>query len=149
MNKEYIKIFIDRLLNEGEFTQSGQLPEEILELNPSEGKASPIAYNLKAYIADDHLVINFDANCDVTLPCRICNENTTIAIKLAKQIHLEPLEDVKKGAFEAASCVRSAILLALPGFAECGGNCPEREFVKKFLKKQNSQTETYQPFQGL
>ena len=149
MNKEYIKIFIDRLVNEGEFSQAGHLPAAILELNQGEGQASDISYNLKAYITDDHLLINFDASCEITVPCKICNEATKVAIKVSKQTHSEPLEEVKKGAFEAASCIREAILLAVPEFTECGGNCPEREFVKKFLKSQNSQAETYQPFQGL
>lgn len=149
MNKEYIKIFIDRLVNEGEFFQQGELPGDILELNSSESTSGPIHYSLKAYITDDHLVVTFDAACDITLPCKICNESTAIKIKLTKQNHLEPLEEVKKGAFEAASCIRNAVLLAIPEFTECGGNCPEREFVKKFLKSQNSQAETYQPFQGL
>lgn len=149
MNKEYIKIFIDRLLNEGEFSQKGTLEGDILELKEGEGKAFNLCYDLKAYITDGHLLITFDTSCDITRACKICNENTSVSIKLKKQTHSEPIEEIKKGAYEASVCIRDAILLALPEFVECGGNCPEREFVKKFLKSQNSQAETYQPFQGL
>lgn len=148
MNTAYIQIFIDRLVNEGEFTQNGSLPQDILDLK-GEIKSSNITYALKAYITDGHLLLNFDASCDITLPCKICNEDTKIAISLVKQTHLESLEEIKKGVYDASMCIRNAILLLIPDFAECNGNCPEREFVNKFLKKKDSQTETYQPFQGL
>lgn len=147
MNHDYIKIFIDRLVNEGEFVQSGHLPWDILELKQGESEGSNVSYALKAYMTDGHLVLTFDASCDISVPCKICNENTKLTIALTKQTHLEPLEEIKKGAYDASICIRNAILLQIPDFAECHGACPEREFINKFLK--NSQTETYQPFQGL
>lgn len=149
MNTDHIRIYIDRLANEGEFEQDGVLPASILELDQREVESSDIDYKLKAYIADDHLVINFDASCTLKLPCKICNEKTTFDVKCMHQTLLEPLTEVKKGVFEATRCIREQILLSIPPFIECGGNCPEREFVKKFLKSQDTDTETYKPFQGL
>lgn len=149
MNTNTIKIFIDRLVNEGEFSQKGQFDSSFIELKGPEKIDGDISYDLKAYITDDHLVINFDTSCNILMPCKICNELTPVAIKCIKQSHLEPLENVKKGVFDASSCIRDAILLAMPDFTECQGNCPEREFIKKFLKTENQQAETYQPFKGL
>lgn len=149
MKQDYIKIYIDRLANEENFEQQGTLPSSILELNPSEASASDIAYDLKAYLADDHLILNFEASCQIKLPCKICNEPTTVDIKCLNQTILIPLSEVKKGAWEASDSIREQILLSIPPFAECEDSCPEREFVKKFLKNQSPQAETYKPFQGL
>jgi hypothetical protein len=149
MKTEYIKIYIDRLINEEQFEQEGKLPGSILELNETEAKASDINYDISAYLADDHLVMNFDADCSIQMPCKICNELTNLEIKLSHQTLLLPLSEIKKGVFEASESIREQILLNIPPFAECQGNCPEREFVKKFLKKHDPAGETYKPFQGL
>ena len=149
MKKEEIKIYIDRLANEGEFEQNGLLPASLLELSENDGKASEIAYKLKAYIADEHLVVTFDASCNLQLPCKICNELTPYQIDCAKQTHLEPLNGLRKGFFEASSCLRDAILLNVPPYCECLGNCPERTHLKKFLKQEHESAEVYHPFQGL
>ena len=149
MKQDYLKIFIDRLQNEGEFSQSGELPASILDLSADEALAEPIQYKLSAYIADDHLVMNFDASCQIKLPCKICNEFTTADIQCPKQTYLEPLNDIKKGMFEATSVIREAILLNLPPYIECEGHYPARNDLKKYLKSENKQAEVYQPFQDL
>ncbi len=149
MNTENINIFIDRLVNEGQFSQKGELPAALLELTSSDGQAQNIDYLVNAYITDDHLIINFDVKAKLQLPCKICNELTTFSLECLKQTHLVPLNEIKKGLFEAADLIRQTVLLNIPPYCECEGNCPERAFVNKFLKKEAAEPETYHPFQGL
>jgi uncharacterized metal-binding protein YceD (DUF177 family) len=149
MNKEEIKIFIDRLVNEGEFVQSGQLSPSLLELDINEGVCGPLTYSIKAYVTDEHLLVTFDTSCELKLPCKICNEPSVYSINCPKQTHLEPLEDVKKGCFDAVDCIRETILLNIPPYWECEGHCKQREAINKFLKKSDKESEAYHPFQGL
>ena len=149
MENNQIKIFIDRLANEGDFQQNGELDASVLGLKKDDALSGNILYNLKAYLADEHLVLNFDASCQLKLPCTVCNEFTSYNIDLKKQSALEPLNEVKKGVYDASQCIRDAILLQVPPYYECQGNCPERESIKKYLKAAHTDNESYNPFQNL
>jgi hypothetical protein len=147
MKNNDLHIFIDRLVNEGEFEHSGTLDPAILGLNEQECIAGPILYQLKAYLADDHLVVTFDVKSLLKIPCKICNEFTDYDVNCTKQTHLEPLNELKKGFYDASECLTEAILINIPPFYECEGNCPQRASLAPFLKKETKKI--YSPFDEL
>ena len=104
----------------------------------------------EAYIAGDHLVLKLDVKTTVKIPCTICNEWTEIPLTISNFTHTEPLEEISSGIFDFSEMIRTDLLLALPQFAECRGNCPERESVKNFIRSPSDLPEgAHFPFSGL
>lgn len=103
----------------------------------------------EAYIAGDHLIIKLDARATAFMPCCICNNTVTIPVDLYSFYHAEPLEEIKSSIFDFSELVRTDLLLQLPQFAECRGNCSERSNLKPFLKEKNTVCNANFPFSGL
>jgi uncharacterized metal-binding protein YceD (DUF177 family) len=90
----------------------------------------------EAYLADENLILHLQIATQAIIPCSICNGPVETKILLPNFYHMEPLADVKSGIFDFSNILREAILLEVPGFAEChNGNCPERKQVAKYLKE--------------
>lgn len=87
----------------------------------------------EAYVTSDHLILKLQAKTVTWLPCSICNELTEVPLSLSDFYHAEPLSEIPS-VFDFSELLREDILLQLPLFVECGGNCPHREEIKKFLK---------------
>jgi len=143
-----IKIFIDRLKVEGDFNETGALDSSILELDPKDATSSDIRYDLNAYLVDEQLIITFSASCTLMMPCKICNEFSNEKIFIEKSTQDIELSDIKKGVYDAAGLIRESILLQMPPFHECDGNCKERSNLNKYFKKEDSK-ETHNPFSSL
>lgn len=98
----------------------------------------------EAYIADDTLVLHFDATAHAIIPCSICNAPVETTIQAKNFYHAEPLEDIKNGSFYFQDVLRETLLLETPAFAECcQGQCPKRQEIGKYLK---TETSGHKPF---
>lgn len=154
--EDVFKIFVEQLRDGHIEKISEDFSPESLELKDKEFEfKKPISVSGDAYLANDSLVLNLTINAEVEIPCTICNQPVEEAIALNHFYHVEPLDEIKSGVYNFREVLREDILLNTPQFAECGGNCPRREEVKKYLKpavksaKEQEEQEGYQPFADL
>lgn len=114
---------------------------------------SPVLVKGKAYAAEGELILDLDIETEATLPCSICNEPVQVKIELHHWYLAVPLAEITSAIYSLVEPLREAILLETPKFAECGGACPERKNLDKFLKKESPLNGVdhlhYRPFEGL
>lgn len=147
-----LKIYTERLKDGEKDVFSGKVPPSFMPEEKDLFFKDDIEFSGEAYVAGDHLIIKLVANTKARIPCSICNTLTEIPLQLENFYHAEPIENAASGVFDFSDFVRSDLLLALPAFAECGGKCPERTVIKKYLKESDSSgssTSTHFPFSGL
>lgn len=107
----------------------------------------PVEITGEAYLADEELILHLGGSVKAVIPCSICNEPVETEVKVAGFYHAEPIAENKTGFFNFQEIFREMILLEVPQFVECGGKCPQRKQIDKFLKKAKpSEGEGYQPF---
>ena len=107
----------------------------------------PVHVTGEIYLADEELILHLNIFAKAVIPCLICNEPVKVEIEQLGFYHAEPITEIRTGAFSFQEVLREAILLEVPSFAECGGNCPQRKQVDKYLKKpQAPNDQGYQPF---
>lgn len=123
------KIYVDRL-------RQGETQETTHHYEPSELglSTSPITVQIRAYTTDDHLILHLNIKTDVQIPCKICNELINIPIRIENQTHAEPHENIRSRVYDCKPLIKENLILALPQFVECGGDCPERANLKDFLR---------------
>lgn len=132
----------DKVLNESFFPGFIDIQEAELEFN------KPILVKGKAYLTNESLVLNLMIEAEATMPCAICNEDVRVPIVIKDFSHIEEFKNIRGGIFNFKDILREAILLEVPLIAECtNGNCPEREFVAKYLTKEKK--EEKHPFSDL
>ena len=140
MHEEF-KIYVDRLKGgQNEEIDETVLPQT-LGLKDEKEVAFPASIHIfgEAYLAEDHLILHLNISTKAMLPCAICNEKFTVPIELSNVYLSTPLSEIPGAAFDYASETREAIFLQLPVYFECHeGNCPERKFLNKYLKKSSS-----------
>lgn len=138
------KIFIDRLKDGHIEKFSKTIPASVFELKEDDLTfKEPIEIKGEAYLATDHLIVKLKAKTKISLPCSICNEPTLIPIEISDFYHAEPVAEIRGSVFDYLELLREDILIQVPQFTEChGGNCPERENLKKFMKKENTESST-------
>jgi uncharacterized metal-binding protein YceD (DUF177 family) len=140
MEKRF-KIFTDRLKDGHAETIQEETPSDFLDIHEKElSFPEPVRISGQAYLAENHLVIQLHIETSAELPCSICNSPTKVPIIVDDFYNTEAIEDLRSPIFDYTESLREAILLQLPSFVECsGGNCPERENIKKYLKQPKSQ----------
>lgn len=152
-----LKVYIDRL-KEGAIEKfSGDIPSSFLDLIDKDLVCDhPVHVKGDAYLANDHLIVNLELKATVKIPCSICNQMTEISLHVPDFTHAEPISLIKGSIFDLSELIREDILIQIPQFVECNqGNCPERETIKKFLKKKKEDgtskeaTQVYYPFSDL
>jgi uncharacterized metal-binding protein YceD (DUF177 family) len=139
-------ILIDRLRGGQTQAINESLPPDVLGPNePELVFAFPVQVKGEAYLTDDHLIIHLAARTKISMPCAICNKMIDQELKVDNFYHTEPLENIRSASFDFSEALREALLIELPRTVECnGGNCPDRDSIKPFLKE--SREETYHPF---
>lgn len=146
-------IFTDRLKGgDTEKIEEALAPDffdvEEAELSfPSEVKVSG-----QAYLATDHLILQLKIHTFAKVPCSICNETIQIPLEDEDFYLAKDLEELSSAVYDYSDEVRSALFLKVPQFAECEGNCPKRQEVKKYLRPPPSKDDdegTYHPFSDL
>lgn len=149
-----LHVYIDRL-------KSGQIEKisETISSNFLEIDEEDLVFDktlkieAKAYLANDHLIIEFSVDATAFIPCSICNMMTKNVLNLENLCFSIELSKTKSAIFDFTDELRSTILNAVPSFTECNqGNCPSRSILKKYLTKSsvkdgnNTKKDVYFPF---
>lgn len=87
----------------------------------------------KAYLADSHLVCTLDVSTVYKTWCKICNELVPFELDLTGIYLTEEVENIPSKIYNFQEPLREAILLEIPMYHECDGNCPERENIRQYL----------------
>lgn len=105
----------------------------------------------EAYVTDDDLVLHLNASTFAQIPCCICNQWVSIPLMIKGYYYTESLANIATGFFDFRGPLREALLIELPKTAECKGNCPEREVIAPYLRKdaQPDASAHYFPFNDL
>lgn len=154
---ELFKIYVDQLKGGNTEQISATFPPDFIGQRDDE-----LAYDREvivtgeAYLADQELILHFNATTSVEIPCSICNEPVRHPIELNNFYHAEELENIKTGIFCFNEVLRDALMLEAPHFVECNdGKCPARKEYDRFFhsseadENKNSEEEGYQPFKDL
>lgn len=132
-----LKIYIERLRNDHIEKIDETLEPSFLEIQEKDLQFNqPIYLKGSAYLASDHLILELNVRTVAQLPCNICNDPVEIPLNIDHLRYTIPTDTIKSGVFDYSEEVRDAILLKVPAFIECsGGNCPDRQIIKKYLKE--------------
>jgi uncharacterized metal-binding protein YceD (DUF177 family) len=135
-----LKIYVDRLTRERTEKIEEFLTPEIMDVNENDLKfQSSIKLKGRAYIAEDHLVIQLEVETDALIPCAICNNGVKKKIIVKGFYHTEDLEKIQGHVYDYTDPLREAVLLEIPSYVECLENCPKRTDLKNYLQKGNDQ----------
>lgn len=148
------KIYVDQLKHGRERVIHEVYPSTFIDVNdPELSFGKNVVVDGIAYLAEQELVIDCNIEAQSFIPCSICNELVEVPISIEHYYHIVPLSEIKSGIYSMQECLREAILLEVPAFAECcEGNCPKRSQFARFLKKpspQDDDDEKYYPFDHL
>jgi hypothetical protein len=133
---------IDRLKT-GEYTDFSLIaPPSIMEAEDKEAIfQSNILISGEAILANDHMVLNICIKTNMQNFCKICNEPISHEI-LVEEKHVPfPLNTMQSGVFCLEPYIRELLFLNIPRYSECGGSCPERASIKKYLKQSDDPQE--------
>jgi len=148
--EDSLAIYIDRL-NDG---KTQPIEEEVLKEHLFEDEKElafgpSVEVKGKAYLTNDHLVIDLGATTSVKMPCIICNKFVPFPLKMEKQTITIPLEEVVSKIFSFKDVLREGLLLQLPQTIECSNGCVERKDINKYLTKEKQDSSKHFPFSGL
>jgi uncharacterized metal-binding protein YceD (DUF177 family) len=88
----------------------------------------------KAYVVDGNLLIHIDVTTSYQAHCRVCNELCTFPLELQGLYLTEELANISSRGYNFKEALREAILIEIPVYAECEGNCPNRDYIKDYLR---------------
>lgn len=134
---DLFNIYIERLRGGDTQTLTEEAPSTFLDVHEKDlSFKDSVTFKGKAYLANDMVIIQLDAIANAIIPCRICNEPTSIKVHLNNFYHAEPIANIKSRVFNFKDLLREAILLEVPHYVECNeGQCPQRAIISKYLKK--------------
>lgn len=133
---EVFKIFIDRLKGGQTVEMSGEVAPDFMAVKDG-GLVfdETVSFHGKAYLADDHLVCTLDASTTYKTRCKICNELLPIPLDLQGIYITEEIQNISSKIYDVKEALREAILVEIPMYHECGGNCPERANIQQYLTR--------------
>lgn len=156
MNIDASKIYIDRLKDGRIEKIAVSLPSVFLGIEEKELVFSKEAFVLgKAYLVEDNLVLRLSVRIEGMLPCLMCNEMSSFEVSIKERYFVQRLQDIKMSVFDFKKILREALLLEVPSTLECcGGSCPKRKRMLKYLKEKGeegvcSKDFAYYPFNDL
>ncbi|OGN59677.1 MAG: hypothetical protein A3F40_01105 [Chlamydiae bacterium RIFCSPHIGHO2_12_FULL_27_8] len=137
--KQVFKIYIDQIHDGKTLSFDKYLSKEDFEIEDEENLIfeKPFHLKLKAYLADDLIIINYDVNFYVKIHCSICNELTEIEHDLKNQYFTKEVSSISL-CFNPLEEIKSSCLIEIPPYVECKNNCPSREDIKKYFKKEDN-----------
>jgi len=119
----------------------GKFDPSFLDVDEKEVKfKDPVEIKGKIYLASDDLILDVSAKTYVTMPCSICNEQIKYLLDIKNYIYTQPLTEITQANYDYSEIIRQAVILELPTKVECNNNCPERENIAPYLKKENNNT---------
>lgn len=151
---DLFKIYIEQLRNGHEEKIHEQFQPDFLEIvDPELVFDQPVELDGVAYLAEQELVFNWEIKTSAVIPCSVCNEPVRVPIVISNFYTSESLADIKTGVYNFKNLLRETILLEVPSFVECEGECPKRKDLKKYLKEpsnhSNEEEEGFHPFADL
>ncbi len=149
MQNNPFKIYIDRLKNDDTEQIHEVVDPNFLQIQEDELQFSQkVTVSGQAYLAKNHLILDFKIKAKAILPCSICNEKVEFLLEINDFSHTVELCEVKSAIYDFSFEIRNALLLKIPQFVECHhGHCPNRKEIHSYLKKISS--DTNQPFSDL
>lgn len=150
--RDPFNIYVEQLRNGNHVTIDEEVPPNFLDVNEKElFFTGTVSIQGETYLAGDSLIFHLALIAHGVLPCTICNQPVQKEIDIVNFYHAEPVEELRGGIFNFKEVVREAILLEVPAFAECQGECPKRKELKKYLKpsEKKAEEEGYHPFKDL
>lgn len=145
--KHPFKISLSRLEKEGICTFEERVDGDFLEVVERElAYPDPIDVWGSLTLAGSALLITFSLRAKAQSPCIICGKSVKIGVDLNDVCHAEPLDDIRGEVFDYSHIIRDVILIETEPYGECGGNCPEREHLDQYFKKD---TGAQSPFKDL
>ncbi len=136
MTRDIFKIYIDRLQLSSNEEIQGSMNPSFLEV--ADGRLffrEPIELSGSAYLADDHLILHLNVKTSYVSFCKICNEEISTPFLLEGLYITEELENVSGQVYDFSHPLRDAILLEIPLYTECNGNCPSRASLNEYFKQ--------------
>ncbi|MDN3509221.1 MAG: hypothetical protein P0S93_04325, partial [Candidatus Neptunochlamydia sp.] len=76
---------------------------------------------------------------EAEMPCLICNKRIQKKIVISSFYHTEEVANIKGHIYDYTDLIKEAVLLEVPSFVECMGNCPKRAELKNYLDKGETQ----------
>lgn len=145
-------LYVDRIREEQSEEIDLVCPPDFLAIDePELIFTAQVKVKGKAYLAQDHFIVELHAKAEALLPCKICNELSPFSITTEPLRLVLPISSIKGGVYRYEEDLREAILIEIPLFFECnGGKCPSREKMKPYLHTKEEETPpTYLPFSNL
>lgn len=153
MRNDSFTIYVDQLRLGNHIQINEVVAPDFLDVNEKELYfTDTVSVQGEAYLAGDSLILHLAFIAQGVLPCTICNSPVQIQVKIDDLYHAEPVKEIKGGIYNFKEMAREAILLEVPAFAECQGQCPKRDEIKRYLKSPKEgqeQEEGYRPFKDL
>lgn len=130
-----LNIYIDRLTGGKVELIDEELQPDFLSVKDGQLKFnSPIKVSGKAYLAEEFLVLNLNIETSYTFFCTVCAEEMTASF-LKEGLYLtEEIVQIPSHVYDVVPQIRDTIFLDIPAYQECGGECSQREELKKYLK---------------
>ncbi|MCH9617487.1 MAG: hypothetical protein SP4CHLAM5_05150 [Chlamydiia bacterium] len=130
-----LELYIDRL-RAGEYKDYSFIsPPDFMDASDKEALfKKDIEVEISATIGGDHLIFDISIQTDGINYCKICNDPISHALSIKEKHTIIPLSEMKCGIFSLKPYVRELIFLNIPRYSECGGQCPERNVIDKYLK---------------
>lgn len=150
---DIFKIYIEQLREGHEEKIYEKLDPDFLDIQePDLVFDKPVELDGVTYLAEHELVFHWNIRTEAIIPCSICNEPVKVPIHIQNFYYSEPIKEIKSGVYNFKDLLRETILLEVPAFVECDGQCPRRQEYQKYLKEPSnrpSDEEGYQPFADL
>jgi uncharacterized metal-binding protein YceD (DUF177 family) len=146
--KHGLPIYVDRLLDGHVEKMSERIDPQLLDIVDDEiGCKEPVAVSIEAYIADEFLLVTLSLQAELLLHCSVCNEEFQFPIAIEREDQEIELDEVKEGAYNVLPLIREVLLVALPLYPQCGGDCClNRSKIEKYFAKEHK---SYNPFESL
>jgi uncharacterized metal-binding protein YceD (DUF177 family) len=151
MNTSYNEFLINvgEMRKGGQSQFSGEIASSFIERDNEIRDASPITLEYTAYVTNDFLILDVKAKTALTLVCSLCSHPFSFPVEFHLQ-HEEELGNIPKGIFNLIEFLRETILLEVPFFPLCGGqSCSNRGQVDRFLKKEETESTHFHPFEDI
>lgn len=135
-----LKIYIDRLTGEKTERIEETLDPSFIAVDEKDLQFhTPVVLKGKAYLAEDHLIIQLIVQTEAEIPCAICNESVKKKIDVKGFYHTEDLANIRGHVYDYTDPLREAVLLEVPSYVECLESCPQRKELKDYLQKGNDE----------
>ena len=147
------KIYVEQLREGRERKIHESLSPEFLDIHEDDlAFEKPVELEGVAYLAENELILHWDIRTEALVSCCICNEKVPVPLHIQNFYYSESLDEIKTGIYNFKELLRETILIEVPLFIECKGNCPSRKEYAEYLKnpsESQSDEEGYHPFADL